>query len=42
MKRTITYKAWKSAKTGQFVSAKYAKKHPKTTYQLTVKFKREY
>ena len=38
-KKTFTMLVCRSAKTGKFVSKKYAKKHPKTTVTETVKIK---
>lgn len=36
-KKTKKYKQYRSAITGRFVSEKYAKKHPKTTYAVVRK-----
>lgn len=39
--KLIRYKAFQSAKTGKFVSKKYAKRHPATTMEVTIKYRRK-
>jgi len=38
--KSFTMKVCRSAKTGKFVSVKYAKKHPKTTTTEVMKIKK--
>ena len=37
--KTIPVTVYRSSETGQFVSAEYAKKHPKTTFKQKVQVK---
>ena len=37
--KTIPVNVYRSSETGQFVSAEYAKKHPKTTFKQKVQVK---
>lgn len=35
--KKVTQRAYRSAKTGRFVTEKFAKRHPKTTVKETIK-----